>query len=336
MASGAAPAVPCPRAAALVGLRRRRLVAPLAAAAAALGAAALWPLGHAAAPAAAWAGASALLPLVGQRGAAAPARSRTALGAVQTRGGKAKTGATKKGKYRGPVNPRLRAFMGSSEYREMIQLLSGLNEQGLLDGFLDKAGAYWGSMNIFRLAELERSKGGQGVMTTLRQDWPRIWPKELEEGRFAAFDKFQRYWGRLERSKLVDDVMKDVLPDMEKGYDNPEASKDYKKLKDMTDEQRSDEILRRIGKNELVRQYVILSETDPEVSSIGSKMMPFIAGCVSALERKVATETAEMAETLDQGLIVAGGAALVLIVLFATGVIPSPIEILGAIWNFKV
>merc|ERR1711920_5732 len=257
-------------------------------------------------------------------------------GAVKTRGKQAKTGVKRTGKYRGPVNPRLRAFMGSSEYRELILLLSGLNEQGLLDGFLDKAGKYWGNMNIFRLAELERSKGGQGVMTTIRKDWPRIWPKELEEERFAAFDKFSRYWGRLERSKLVDDVMKEVLPDMEKGYENPEASRDYRKLKDMTDEQRSDEILRRIGNNELVRQYVILSETDPEVSSIGSKMMPFIAGCVSSLERKVATETAEMAETLDQGLIVVAGVVVVLIALFATGIVPSPFEILGAIWNFKI
>merc|ERR1712113_1132158 len=114
--------------------------------------------------------------------------------------------------------------------------------------------------------------------------------------------------------------MKDVLPDMEKGYDNPEKSRDYRKLKDMTDEQRSDEILRRIGDNQLVRQYVILSETDPEVSSIGSKMMPFIAGCVSALERKVAKETAEMAETLDQGIIAVVGVVVVLIALFAAGI----------------
>lgn len=312
--------------------RRRALCAPLAAAAAAVGAAALWSLGQ---PAAAWLGTSAPLSRAGPRAEPA-AGSRTALGAVKTRGKQAKTGATRKGKYRGPVNPRLRAFMGSPEYREMIQLLSGLNEQGLLDGFLDKAGKYWGTMNIFRLAELERAKGGQGVMTTIRKDWPRIWPSELVDERFAAFDKFQRYWGRLERSKLVDDVMKDVLPDMEKGYENPEASRDYRKMKDMTDEERSDEILRRIANNELVRQYVILSETDPEVSNIGSRMMPFIAGCVSSLERKVAQETAQMAETLDQGLVVAGGVVVVLIALFAAGIIPSPFEILGAIWNFKI
>jgi len=262
-----------------------------------------------------------------------PARGRTALEAVKSKATKTKRGPAK---YRGPVNPRLRAFMGSAEYREMVQLLGRLNGDGQLDEFLNKAQSYWGSMNIFRLAELERSQGGSGVIATIRKDWPRIWPSGRDTERFSAFEQFSRFWGRLERSKLVDDVMKEVLPDMETGYQTPEKSRDFKKMKSMTEQERSEEVLKRIANAEIVRQYIGLSNTDSEVKSIGGKMMPFLAGCVSALERKVAAETTEMGEKLDTGLAVAAAVVVLLIGLFAAGVIPSPLEIVTNIWNFKV
>lgn len=217
----------------------------------------------------------------------------------------------------------------------MLDLLAKLNKQGVLDEFLDKAEKYWSTLSVFRIAELEREKGGGGVMATIKKDWSRIWPESLESERTNAFEQFKRFWGRLDRSKLVDDVMQDVLPDMA-NMGKVQSSKDLNKLRGMTDEERNTEIVGRIGKAAIVKQYTGLSSADPQVKSIGGKMMPFIAKAVSILELKVAAETEELAQNLDQVLIIGGGVLVALIVLFATGIIPSPLQILWDVINWKI
>ena len=41
------------------------------------------------------------------------------------------------------VNPRLRSFIQSNEYRELLTLLKNVNDEGVLDDFLAKAETYW-------------------------------------------------------------------------------------------------------------------------------------------------------------------------------------------------
>lgn len=205
----------------------------------------------------------------------------------------------------------------------MVALLCRLNEQGHLEGFLERAEGYWMDINIFQLALQEQQGGGRAVLSTVRKDWPRLWPQELEAERMSAFDSFTDFWKRLDRSKLMDSVMQEVLPDSEKVYDDLMESSDQQKLAKMSDEERRDEIMRRLGSADIIKQFAILSQNDPEVASIGSKMTPFIAKFVATLERKIATQTESLGKTIDYGLI-AIGVAVVLVILFATGVVKLP------------
>jgi len=255
----------------------------------------------------------------------APGRSsaqyRTQVSATKTA---AKPGKKKAaGKYRGPVNPSLRMLLGSQEYRQIVDLLSRVNEEGQLDNLLERAEAYWGDINIFKLAMDEQQGGGRGVLQTIRKDWPRIWPEELEEQRMTSFDTFTAFWKRLERSKVVDKVMKEVLPDAEKDYSDTMASKDRQQLADMTADERREVILKRMGKSDIVKQYGILSKSDTEVKSLAPKMGPFIARFVVILEQKLATQTEALGKTVDYGLIAAGVIAAI-ILLNTFGIIKIP------------
>ncbi|CAE6966050.1 rpsI, partial [Symbiodinium sp. KB8] len=212
-------------------------------------------------------------------------------------------------KYRGVVNPRLRSFIQSNEYRELLTLLKNVNDEGVLDDFLAKAETYWMDINIFQLAMEEQSGGGRGVVATVKKDWPKIWPPQLESNRMYAFDCFAKFWGRLERSKLVDDVMSEVLPDLGKDYNEKLESKDQQKLMKLSDDERRDEIMNRLGGSPIVAQYAGLSREDPEVKAIGSKMAPFVAKFVSILERKVSTQTESLGQTVD--VVVVGVIAVV-------------------------
>ena len=51
-------------------------------------------------------------------------------------------------------------------------------------------------INIFQLAMEEQSGGGRGVVATVKKDWPKIWPPQLESNRMYAFDCFAKFWGR--------------------------------------------------------------------------------------------------------------------------------------------
>eukprot|EP00913_Durusdinium_trenchii_P032436 g30370.t1 len=139
--------------------------------------------------------------------ASAPLRSSS----VALRVVKAKSPKSTSKKYRGQVNPRLRSFMQSKEYRELLSVLNSLNEQGLLDDFLTRA----------------------------------------EKPRKSAW-----------RCDITNDVMKDVLPDLSKGYDEKLKSKDQQELMEMSDDERRDEIMNRLGSSPLVAQYGALSKDD--------------------------------------------------------------------------
>ncbi|CAE8609697.1 unnamed protein product [Polarella glacialis] len=161
---------------------------------------------------------------------------------------------------------------------------------------------YWGDINLFNLAMQEQEGGSRAIMKTLKKEWSRIWPEELDEERLPAFDLFQSFWKRVDQSRLLDTVMNEVLPDMKKGYTDLMNSGDQQKLSTMNDDERREEILYRMGKCDLVRQYIILSENDPELGSISDKMGPFVARFISQLERKVATQTSTLGWVADGGV----------------------------------
>lgn len=227
------------------------------------------------------------------------------------------------GKYRGVVNPSLRMLLGSQEYRQMVDLLSRVKDEGQLDDFLERAEAYWSDINILQLASAEQSGGGRGVLQTIKKDWPRIWPEALEAERMVSFDTFTAFWGRLERSKVVEKVMKEVLPDAEKDYEDTMASKDGRELASMTVDERREEILKRMGASDIVKQYTILSQSDAEVQSVAPKMGPFIARAIVILETKLATQTEALGKTADYGVIAVGVFAAI-ILLNTFGVIKIP------------
>lgn len=242
--------------------------------------------------------------------------------AVAARATAQKVKPTGKKKYRGAVNPRLRALLNAKEYRKLISLLASLQEQGLLGEFLQNAEAYWREINVFELAMKER-EGGQGVLGQVKRDWGKLWPAAMDGQRMLAFNTFQAFWGRLDRSKLIEDVMKTVLPDMEKDFRDQLDSSDVVKLRALSDEERSLEVIRRMGQNDIIVQFTALSEYDQEIKSIGPQMAPFIAKAISVLERKVATQTESLGKTAD--LAIAGGVAVVLLILlFVTGIVKLP------------
>jgi len=227
--------------------------------------------------------------------------------------------------------------MNAKEYRDLIGLMKKLNDLGLLDEFLEKAEQYWINVNVFSLAMKEREKGGTGVIGQIKADWPRLWPASLEEERTGAFDIFSSFWTRLDASKLIDKVMKEVLPDMGK---SDEGMKDVRELKEsidtktlmaMSEEERSVEILRRLGTVDIVKQFAILSKGDVEVQAIGGQMAPFIAKFVAILERKISTQTEELGDRADKFSIVAG-ISVVFLILALTGIF-NP---LGEIWNAQI
>lgn len=252
--------------------------------------------------------------------------ARTAAAAtITTKSAREVKGGSKKKsqKYRGPVNPRLRSMLQATEYRQLVEVLNRLEDEGMLDNFLQRADEYWASANLLELADLERSGGIRQVMNKFKTDWGRIWPEEMDSDRLRAFEVFSSFWSRLERGKLVGDVMKDVLPDAEKAYSDKLDSKDQQKLMAMTDDERRDEIMNRMGESEIIAQFAILSKEDREVKKISAKMVPFIARFISTLERKVSQQTESLGKTAD---LVAAGAAVValLVILSATGVIKLP------------
>ena len=117
--------------------------------------------------------------------------------------------------------------------------------------------------------------------------------------------------------------MSEVLPDLGKDYNEKLESKDQQKLMKMSDDERRDEIMNRLGDSPIVAQYAGLSREDPEVKAIGSKMAPFVAKFVSILERKVSTQTESLGQTVDF-VVVGVIAVVVLIGLSFAGIIKIP------------
>lgn len=199
------------------------------------------------------------------------------------------------------INPKLRSLVSAAEFRQMLDFCKKLEKQGNLDEFLQKAEDYWQGVNIFQLAMEEQKGGGRAVLRQIRKDWSRIWPEKLDEDRMIAFDTFSTFWKRLEASRLIDTVMKEVLPDMAEGYKKKSESGDQEMFLEMTPDQRRDEILGRLTTSQTVAQFMILTKDDPDLKQLGSKLAPFVAKSVAILERKVSTQVESLGQVVDYG-----------------------------------
>mmetsp|Transcript_79360 Transcript_79360/g.184156 ORF Transcript_79360/g.184156 Transcript_79360/m.184156 type:complete len:347 (+) Transcript_79360:55-1095(+) len=221
-------------------------------------------------------------------------------------------------KYDGRINPKLRSLLGVAEYGQVLDLLVKLKNEGLLVTFLEKAAAYWASFDVYGLAAAEKD-GGSGVANTVREDWERLWPGDSSR---EAFAQFSNLWRRLEQSRLFDDVMKDVLPDLRTSSDAT-ASADQERLGSLDDDELRDEMLLRLQSSELVGQYAKLSKDDDRVQAIASDLVPFVGSVVAALERKTALQTSTLGSLADLGVLAAITASLLAVLVFV-GVVKLP------------
>eukprot|EP00440_Ansanella_granifera_P038972 gb/GFBE01042281.1/.p1 GENE.gb/GFBE01042281.1/~~gb/GFBE01042281.1/.p1 ORF type:complete len:380 (+),score=55.29 gb/GFBE01042281.1/:1-1140(+) len=194
----------------------------------------------------------------------------------------------KKGeKYRGAIDPRLRALVEAEEYRLVVDLMADLQDQNLLVEVLSRAEAYWDSLDIKVITQKERKLGGRAIMKALRKDWPRIFPPELEplleyRGVTNSFELFTTFWRRVEQSEVLDNLIDKVLP---------EEILDGQALDAMSTERRLDEIARRINTTSLANQYRILAENDTAVADLSPQVLPFLARALSALDNKIFAES---------------------------------------------
>lgn len=226
-----------------------------------------------------------------------------------------------KGKYLWTLNPKLKSLVGTDEYRRVLELLVKLKSEGLLASFLGSAERYWADLDIFGVAKAEQAGSGRGVANTVRRDWEKVWPKALEKDQNNAFLVFSSFWKRLEQSRLFDDVMQDVLPDMKSL--SAAASRDAQSLANMDDEELRDEMLDRLQGSKLVAEYIKLCEGEEDVQRLAPDMVPFIAAVVAGLERKSAMQTEDLGLSTDTGVIFAAVAATLLVLSFV-GVVKLP------------
>lgn len=195
--------------------------------------------------------------------------------------------------YKGTINPKLLTLMEAKEYKDMISMLVSLEKKGYLQHFLDELQAYFEEVDIYDLIELDQEGDGKGIAATVRRDWGRIWPDELEEKRMEGYNRFISFWSRLGSSKVLDMVVSDVYPGIKLGKAGIGTHPVQDKLKRMTEEKRRDEIFKRLGQNEVVRQYVKLAETDPETQAISGKVAPFVLRLTVAVEKKLLDDNSD-------------------------------------------
>jgi len=194
---------------------------------------------------------------------------------------------TKQNRYQYMVDPKLRSFVATTEYKRVVQLLVELKKAGELESLLRKLDEYWVSLDIFRIGQRER-EGGAGLQEIVRRDWKQIWPSSQNCSQKEAFKLFSGFWKRLDQSRLFDDALQDVLPEFKRRATVAAASYDRERLSKLTNADREAEFLRRMDKVDAVQQYVKLIKDDEDVQYLKSDLTPAIAKFISSLEKKTA------------------------------------------------
>mmetsp|Transcript_39465 Transcript_39465/g.85145 ORF Transcript_39465/g.85145 Transcript_39465/m.85145 type:complete len:383 (+) Transcript_39465:80-1228(+) len=231
----------------------------------------------------------------------------------------------KKGeRYRGYINPKLKALVEASEYRKVVDLLARLEKEGQLDRLLVSAEGYWKDLNIFEFSALEKEEGRRAVSKILRRDWSRIWPKQLEAERIEAFELFSAFWRRVEQSQIIDTLVGEVIPDLKRGYDTAGANReDQQRLLEMSQEVRVQEFQDRFNSSVQADMYRILCENDTAIPVLSEKLLPFFARGLNSFEDKVANTPMAMPGFADISVAVTISIAFVL-VLALSGALKLP------------
>lgn len=231
----------------------------------------------------------------------------------------------KKGeRYRGYINPRLKALVETSEYRKVVDLLARLENEGQLDRLLLSAEGYWKDLNVFEISQVEKEEGRRAVAKIMRRDWSRIWPKQLEADRLEAFELFSAFWRRIEQSQIVDTLVGEILPDLKRGYDTAGANReDQNRLLEMSFETRIQEFEDRFNNSVQADMYRILCENDTAIPVLSEKLLPFFARGLDSFEDKVANTPLAMPGFADIAVGVTVSVAFVL-VLALSGALKLP------------
>lgn len=231
----------------------------------------------------------------------------------------------KKGeRYRGYINPKLKALVEAAEYRKVVDLLARLEKDGQLDRVLVSAEGWWKDLNVFEISAVEKDEGRRAVSKIIRRDWSRIWPKQLDSERLEAFELFSAFWRRVEQSQIIDTLIGEILPDLKRGYDTAGANReDQRKLLDMSPDIRIQEFQERFNSSVQADMYRILCENDTAIPILSEKLLPFFARGLDSFEDKVANTPIAMPGFADLSVIVTISIAFVL-VLALGGAIKLP------------
>ncbi|CAE7331937.1 unnamed protein product, partial [Symbiodinium sp. KB8] len=217
-------------------------------------------------------------------------------------------------RYRGYINPKLKALVAAPEYRKVVDLLFKLENEKKLDMLLANAQDYWLGLNIYEASRLEREQGRKAVSKIIRRDWSRIWPKELEDSRLEAYDLFSAFWRRVEQSQIIDTMIGEVLPDLKRGYDSVMDREGQDRLLSLSETGRLEEFQSRFNDSTTADQYRILAENDTAIPVLSEKLLPFFVRGMDDFEYKIANTPVALPGWADiiVGTVVVLGFVLVL------------------------
>jgi len=226
-------------------------------------------------------------------------------------------------RYRGYINPKLKALVEAPEYRKVIDLLAQLENETKLDYLLSNAQVYWRGLNIWEMSKIEKEQGRQAVAKIIRRDWPRIWPKELEDSRVEAYEVFSAFYRRVEQSQIIDTLVTEVLPDIKKPNLGPKELQNSDRLLVMSDLARWNEFQNRFNDSATADQYRILAENDTAIPVLSQKLLPFFAAGMDNFEYKLQHEPMTMPSAANWFVGISIGLGFVL-VLAISGAIQLP------------
>lgn len=212
------------------------------------------------------------------------------------------------------TDPKLRALLATEEYSQLLALLTRLEASGRLPKLLDRALAYWALVDI-----------GDVSATRIRKDWPMIYGEAPDEERNKAFDVMNRFWSRLDSSKVLGKLFQQILPESRPDYTERMTDLDDERVLKMDDEELRREYLRRLEKSKLAAMYVAVSESDAEVLRLAPRMIPFIALSLGKLQTKIArsVQTVDLPPEFTAVFVVIA-ASLLLVVLSFAGLVKTP------------
>lgn len=212
-----------------------------------------------------------------------------------------------------------RASLGSRDWVARSRDAQSRHQAGFLHEGAPSLEDYMVNLDVIELA-LQETKGG-GVMRKIKQDWPRIFPKNTEF-RLESFEAFAKLWVRIGRSKCLDDLMQKVLPTVGGDYRDMMDNEDQKKLMDMSAEERETEIVFRLASSPMVTQLGVLTSENKVAAKVAPAVAPVLQRLVIGMERKMAEQTEKLGSNLDIAAAV-GGVVVLLLILYGLKVFPN-------------